>query len=230
MKQANRWTYDIELSAEDKTRLRGFVRNETMYYNALLSAFSSRARTMPKVLEALNDECIMETARKAVALRESKSLLSEDELLIYDVVAKPAVLHPDIRAAMAREMLRAHRQIAAALHNSMGSSTDAYRSPIQTLIEHDGKLKRHVQLPQQAVRIDYETDRLSTVYTKGSIKVLGDIPSEKNWNLVVIRETDLGRGWNIDFREEPAGYDLRIYDAPSNRKIMPSSRYGEKRS
>lgn len=253
--QPTRWTFEATVAPSDKVRLRGFTKNEIAYYNALLNGFGSRLRTMPEVFDEVDEKLIGEIASvgynirtlKADALpnglrgmqdslfdEEGRLILSERVLLFLDAVGVAAVLHPEARRAMAIEMLLEHRRQAAALAQTSKTEGQVLRSAVELLHPHDGRLKRHVQLPAKAVVVGVDGRTIRSAYNGVPIVLRQPIPDNIRWNVLIIRDEDsngLTGDWHVELRQDPAAYLLRLTDAPlKSRKANQGPRGFKKHS
>ncbi len=218
--QQTRWTVDAFVEPSDKTSIRMFVRHEIAYYNALLASMGSRLRTMPEVFDEVSDNLIIDTAVRGVAAIPAD--ISERNRLFLEAINGPAArnIHPATRAAMAVEMLRAHRQQAETMRRP--------ETPVSLLSPHDGRVKRHVQLPRPAVTLIGD-DSIRIPYARKPILLKGVFP-KTGWNLVVIRDMDRPGAapgpWSVEFRNETSDYLLRMTDLPlkAGRRAPEQSR------
>lgn len=221
--QQSRWTVEAFVEPSDKPLVRAFIRNEIAYYNALLASMGSRLRTMPEIFKEVSDTLIIQTAVRGPA--SFSPHLDERTRLFLEAICGPSSygVHAATRGAMAVEMLRAHRLQAHALSKMRG---DNLESPVALLSPHDGRVKRHVQLPIPAVTIiDSHTIRIP--YARSPITLRGDMPTSR-WNVAVLRDTDLPGAepgpWVIEFRNETADYLLRMTDPAYKTKNRHSER------
>lgn len=235
MHEPTRWTLDAYLTADDKRRVQAFTKNEIAYYNALVAALSSRVRTMPDALQEVSETIWEEVAAHAYNLaaitpdncpaglkaagltfENGRVAMPERLVLLYSAAGAASALHPEVRRAIAREMLSFHRSLATSLA-APAFADQVLRGPVETLSPHDGRVKRHVQLPAAAIRVIQEGRMIVTPYTRAPIELKGRVP-ETPWNVVVLREREIGGGWNVEFRKEKTSYVLKLFDSPSNRR------------
>lgn len=240
MSQNNRWTTEALIDPQDRSRVRAFIRNEMAYYNALVTSFGARLRTMPEIFEEVDEGLLAAVAADGFNLRsfdenslpeklsgfrgalfeEGKLKLGERELLFFDAVTVGATLHPDIRRAIASEILRVSRSQADALRQSPGKMDQVHRGPVELLTPHDGRVKRHVQLPAKATRLSEDRKRLAISYATKPL-VLSQPAPDTRYNLVVVRDVEgPGRNerWEVEFRQEQAPYLVRLTDPPQNKR------------
>ena len=238
-----RWSYTATVDANDKMRLRGFVRNEINYYNALLTGFASRLRTAPDVftevseslvgvvaalgcdLRTLSEETLPQSLmpHKKALFENGKLLLSERALFLLDVVASPIVLHPETKRAMATEVLREHIRHAAALSRTSKAFDQVLAGPVELLHQTDQRIKRHVQLPKCAIFLNEDRTEVRTAYNGTPLRLSSPLPKDATWNLAIIRDDERpghhqGGQWTIEFRQERADFLPRLSDTPFMKK------------
>lgn len=234
-----RWSFEAVVDAADKVRLRGFVRNEIAYYNALLGGFASRLRTMPDIFTEVNEDLLGEVAAHGYNLRaftsetlpaslkrfknvvffEDRLALSDRVLLLLDAVSVGAILHPETRRAIAIEMLRAHRQQADALSRTSSRVDQVLTAPVELLHPLEPRTKRHIQLPARAMTVYADGKAIGTAYNNKPIVLHPAIPADAKWDVVIIRENDRpDKPWTVELRQDRASYLLRQTDAPLNKK------------
>lgn len=243
MSQNTRWSFEATVDANDKGRLRGFVRNEISYYNGLLAGFSSRLRTAPEIFGEIDETLAGELAALGVNLRaisadtlpesmsrfknrlfeDGRLVVPERILLLLDVISTPTVLHPATKRAMVTEVLRAHVQQGAALSRKSSKLDHVHSGPIELLHPTESRIKRHVQLPKSAVRFNEARDTIKTAYHSTPIKLRGSLPADAQWSMLIIRDDErTGHhkegGWSVEFRQEKADYLPRMADTPFNSK------------
>jgi hypothetical protein len=237
----SRWNFEAVVNPNDKIRLRGFIKNEISYYNAVLAGFASRLRTMPEIFDEVNDELLGEIAAQGYNLRvftpdtlpkalqglssvifaDGKLALSDRLLLLLDVVSVAAILHAEARRAIAIEMLVAHRKQADGLKRTTSRLDQVLAAPVELLQPVEPRIKRHIQLPRKAVTIANEGRTIITAYNGVPIVMRpGSLPNDAAWNVMVIRDDERQGtgGWSVEFRTEPNNYLLRLTDAPMNTK------------
>lgn len=132
----------VELEPGDKLRYQGFMKQELAFYNSLINAFTSRTRTFPEHILALNEQWIklfgqiafegksikhlerapadaqltegMEIFRRYLVGQdnEGQRYLTERMLTIMEAAASPGVVHPVVRRNLALEMVRFYKDQA----------------------------------------------------------------------------------------------------------------------
>lgn len=137
----------VDISANDKTRFREFMKQELGYYNALVEGLGPRARTFPEQLIALHKDwenlwstlsehapamrlyekaqpdvqlpAVLEPHRKMLVGRDSqgKRFLDERMFNIMALAATPALIHPHVRRNMANKILEFYKDQSEKLIN-----------------------------------------------------------------------------------------------------------------
>lgn len=236
-----RWSYTADVEPNDKSRLRGFVKNEISYYNALLLAFSSRLRTSPQIFSEISEELVGAVAAAGRSLddltednlpkyllpvkdkifSEGKLILSERDLLFLNAISSPIVLHPETKRAMAIEVLREHIRQAAALSRTSKSPDRELSHPVELLHQTDSRIKRHVQLPASAVQFNGDRTEIKTAYNSTPLKLNHALPKDAKWNIAIIRDDErpgIGGDWTVEFRQELTNFLPRLSDIPFSKK------------
>lgn len=243
----NRWSFAAQVEPSDKVRLRGFIRNEITYYNALLTAFAARMRTTPEVFtevdEALFGEVAAQGYRVTSLTRENlpsalkrlsgilfdadgRSALSERAIMFLDSISVPTILHPETRRAMAIEMLRTHIRQADALKRTTNRADQVLAGPVELLHPIEARIKRHVQIPARSVLISDDGASFRTAYNGTPITLRPTVNPDIRWNIMVIRDEDAhGENglWTVELRQESADYLTRLTDAPVKGKKRQKS-------
>lgn len=237
----NRWSFEAVLDANDKVRIRGFVKNEIAYYNGLLAGFASRLRTMPEVFDEVPEDFLGTIAQHGYSVRaltpdnlpaplarfrnmmfqDGRLALSDRVALLLDVVSAGAVLHPEVRRAMAVEMLHAHQRQAEGLSRTTNRVDQVLAAPVELLHPIEARIKRHIQLPKAAVLVSPDGRSFQTRYNAKPIVLRPQgLPEDASWNLLVLRDDEQhGVGsWTAEFRQETASYLTRLTDVPFNTK------------
>lgn len=237
----SRWSFEAVVDPNDKVRLRGFIKNEIAYYNALLAGFASRLRTAPDVFSELPEDIVGEVAahgynlraftpenlpagltrHKGLLFKDGKLAVSDRVLMFLDVVSVGAVLHAEARRAMAIEMLRAHVRQADALNRTSARFDQVLAGPVELLHPVEARIKRHLQLPRKAVHLSEDGKTFRTSYNGVPIVLRPTgLPKDANWTVCVIRDDEnQGVGsWTVEFRQESSPYLSKLTDVPFNTK------------
>ena len=170
----------VDVDATDKLRFKGFMELELHYYNTLIQAFTSRARTFPETLLALHEDWMklfahlaytgtsirhLEKAKPDAVLTEDqepfrkflvgldshgKRFLSPAMYSIMEVAGTKATIHPIVRRNMATEILKYYKEQAVRVLNR-GNNDELYKVAPEMLVVRDIAEKRHLQLPRQTL-------------------------------------------------------------------------------
>lgn len=239
------WTTPVALTLGDAQRLARAIAEEIRYYNGLIAGLNGPQRTMPDTFKTLTGR--LEQAFGAVAasgravsscraehlpgeLAAYRDLLFENDRprldtktrMLLDVAAAPAVLPPETRRAMAVEMLKAFREQSAALTSTLHRNDQVYRRAFEMLVPIDTRVKRHLQMPRAALRVD-ESDAALVLRVPGVAEPLRLPPAPLTWNIAVLRPD--ATGWNLELRRESAPYLVRLFDpVPSRRRKAQAAR------
>lgn len=240
--QNTRWAFEATIEPSDKVRLRGFIRNEIAFFNALLPGFGSRLRTMPELFREIDSGLLATVAAygyklqnqtpeklpvnlqpwKNVIFDEAGALrLSERALMFFDAVAIPGVLHPEVRRAIVSTMLEAHVRQAEGLSKSTSKVDQVLVAPVELLHPFETRLKRHLQMPAKAVVLSADGRSIRSAYTAEPIRLRSPVPENAKWNVMVVRDEDrMGQlgDWVVELRQEPTDYLARLTDTPLNKK------------
>ena len=192
--------YDIEVTVDpnDKNRLERFFKEETKYYNHLVSGFSSRVRSFPEHIRELDDtwqKIFTYVAEYQDSLKNyvnatkdtelPKSLipykntllnhLTERKIVLTDIAAGPGTLLPIVRRNMAIEVLRHYREQAERIltpgNNSTTDEGSLYKVAPEMLQEVDNTNKRHLQIPKIGLKIVWnQTDEITEIHSSYTAK------------------------------------------------------------
>lgn len=240
-----KWSGVVEIHADDKARIRGFINQEIAYYNALVNGFAPWLRSNPEAFDDLDIELLGEIAGANIKLdsltpdnlpqqlhrwknrlfQDGKLALSDSHKILWSVVTHPAVVIPAIRKGMAVEFLRHHKAQADALRSVRSGGELA--APVAVMQTHDGRIKRHVQIDRASVKIMDDGYEVKTPYNRYPIKLDAKAPSQ--WSLMVLRN---GEGnnydlWAIDFYQQSHPYLTTLADAPMNSRKSQKRREQE---
>ncbi len=142
-RQARDFSITVDIDSSDKMRYQGFMKQELAFYNSLINTFTSRTRTFPEHIIALNEQWLrlygqiafegksikhlekatldaplcssLEPYRRYLLGDDSDGnrILTERMLTIMESAASAGVVHPIVRRNMALEMLRFYKEQAA---------------------------------------------------------------------------------------------------------------------
>jgi hypothetical protein len=144
---------------------------------------------------------------------------------LFEAAGQPGRIHPEIRRAMAEQILAYYQTQALTAAEELPASVrqeQVYRNPITLLESFDLSRKRHVQLHRRhlTLRYDEAADRtlIKTPYTVGEIAVQGDIARRIAFSHAIFHQKP-GRmpvhstPWSIDFRKAETPYLLSYVES-----------------
>lgn len=250
-------TWNCTLNPSDVTRARRFMNEELAYYNALAEHFNSIIRSQPENILLLTGEweklfgqlayenvnpskfrfakpdCELseglEPFRSLLTGKDAsgKRTLTETLIVLLEAAAKPGMVHPRTRRAMALEMLAYYREQAKAATQTirttvMGEVELSYKTSFATLEKLDDTRKRHLQIPREALKWKWDEVNkvmyLFTPYTANPIRVPGlHYLEDKPWNLLVLHQeggriATTNTPWKVELRNVPSGYMLKYVE------------------
>lgn len=246
--KSSSWSYRIDLSPQDKLRVRHFIAEEMNYFNTLVNGFAGPIRTMPDTIKSLTGrweefvglvaahQCnpyttaVRNHPQAFLPFADLYGSLDPKKSLLLEVVATPGTLSYLTRRAMAIEMLRFAREQAAAYADTLKTESQVYRYAVETLSPLEASQKRHVQLPRGAIRIEQIAERPNVPATELILNVpyLKDpviIPAPPlQWNMAILRDDGDGQ-WTLELSKESNTYLLKRTDASGfkRRKKLPVS-------
>jgi len=157
--------------------------------------------------------------------KEKKRYLSETLLVLLDTASLLGTILPSTRKYMALEILRYYKEQAK--HSTqeikgtglMEGST--YKNNFCGLEKFDNTRKRHVQIPKEALKYQYTSEKILKIWTPYSslpieIPEFGNV-DEKPWNLLVIHQqpgevsTQLSP-WIVEFKNAAASYLIKLVE------------------
>jgi hypothetical protein len=174
---------EVDINPSDKLRLERFCKEETSYYNYLVSGFSSRVRAFPETILEFDDSwqkifgfvAETKTILKPL-LKESRSSplppfletfrsiifsnLTERRALLCDLAAGPGNIIPKVRHNMAIEILNFYKEQAVRLMTpatKTANEDDAllYKVAPEMLEVVDTSRKRHLQVPKSELVVTW---------------------------------------------------------------------------
>ena len=237
------WSFILSLSATDAARARRFIAEEIIYYNALVDGLSGPLRTMSATIQAMTGR--LETlfgevaatgvdvrtlkeddlpsglaSLRDVIFRDGKLNIDIRTLLILDVARQPSAISGHVRRGMAIEMLRAARDQAAVLSNTLNRDDQVYKFAVEALSPIDPRSKRHLQLPRAALKtVDHGGKTAIAVPYLATPLHIPTPPIQ--WNYLVLRDDEAtGRTgqWTMELSKETGHYGLKKTDGFLGRK------------
>jgi hypothetical protein len=253
-------TYNISVGSNtSKRNLISFMREELNYYNALVVGFNSKIRVLDVEIENLkenNERIWLAVAQTATDLRSlatspidtwpeifkpyaelivkgNRLIISDRMMMLFDIAATKANIHPLIRRLIAAEVLHWIQPQAKQIAESNLSTTGQMRSPIQMLQPLEYIFKRHVQLINGLVEVTYDTENGSTLlkipYSNEPILIEGhDLTKMPHDHFIIRQKTgevpDESTPWQVTIREGSGKYLLDITDMSYvNKKQLNSN-------
>jgi hypothetical protein len=152
------------------------------------------------------------------------------QLMICAIAASPAKLPSMVRRSMAIEVMNYMVNQADILINAIktddmiqagkiAEGSDIMRVPMQLLQPHTVDSKRHLQIPRDLVKIEYdkeiESSKINVPYSKTAITIENCDLSESFYKLLVLRAphpTSPNQKWQVEFRDGTGQYQLTMTD------------------
>jgi hypothetical protein len=244
------WTLRVDIEPTDKSLLRTAFNQELSFYNGLVQGLSTRLRAFPEVLLTFTgqwEELFADLAQTGVNVNRVRSpdqltgpLTKHRDLLfnkegrpqpiperiglILELASISGAILPEVRRAMALEMMRFYRAQAQASSNTMPThqqEEQLYKQAHENLEIADHVRKRHVQLPRAAVKMTYDEESHRTdfrlPYIRNPISVSGNFTHANSWNLLLVKQAGEGMPnsktpWLIELRKTPHQYLVKLLD------------------
>lgn len=252
-------TYNIDLDATTKNSLWQTMKNERAYHNTLVNELNSKLRVLSNEILNIKDQyerlwaAVAQTATKLRAIsskpldawpeelrpfkdiiaKEGKLIMNERLLVIYDIAAAEADIHPHMRRAIATEILKWIQPQAKSMLSLTTNTSGQMSMPLHMLQPLTTKNKRHVQLLGTLASITYDNvQKVSTIkipYSSVDIKVhnqdLTKMPSDN----IIIRQTpgqdtNVATPWQITIKEGTGRYMIDFVDVTYDVKPKRKSR------
>lgn len=229
-----KWNYSVTLSPAEKLRLRGFIAQELGYFNGLVSGFAAPMRSMPDAIlgmtgatETLFGEIaalgidVSRLKRDALPERltnfaniifdeQGRVAFDAKTALLLSIANQAGQIDPVVRRAMAVQVLRAARDQALVMKQTLGGEQARFATKALTPMEE--RAKRHLQMPQEAVKVsDAASDKMMMVTIPYISRPL-ELPRPATaWNQIVLR--DAGEGdWAVELSYQTERYDITRAD------------------
>ena len=247
--QRRNWerTYSISPDVTTRRNLRAYMQQELNYYNTLVTELNSKLRVLYVEIESLKDHyerLWLIVSQDGVDLRalakepvdtwpeflkpyaeyivnNNKLLLSDRMMMLFDIAATKATLHPFIRRSIATEVLRWVQPQAKQIAESNLNSTGQMRSALQMLQPMEYAFKRHVQLTNGIAEFDYDPNSKATKikipYASQPIIVEGHDLTKTPHDHIIIRQKpgalpNEDTPWQVTVREGTGKYLLDVTD------------------
>lgn len=229
-----KWNYSVTLSAAEKMRLRGFIAQELGYFNGLVAGFAAPMRSMPDAILGMTggtETLFGEIAALGVDVSHLKKDALPERLvnfanvifdergrlafdakttLLLSIANHAGQIDPIVRRAMAIQVLRAARDQAAVMKQTMGGEQARYATKALSPMEE--RAKRHLQMPQDAVTVsDAASDKMMMVTIPYLSRPLEIPRPAAAWNQIVIRDTGEG-DWAVELSYQSERYDITRVD------------------
>lgn len=242
-------TFNINLDITTKRYLHGYMEQELHYFNTLINEFNSKLRVLSTEIENIKnqtEQLWLTVAQTGINIRNlptsfdawpsaltpfktliTGGLINERMLILFDIAATKAVIHPSVRKAIASEVLHWVQPQAFQIAESNKNSLGQMRSPIQMLQPSDITRKRHLQLFNDMVEFTYNNETNSTLvkipYTKSDIIVEGyNLTKEPHDNIIIRQQPGLvpanDTAWQITLKEGTGKYLLNLSDMAHGRR------------
>lgn len=240
-------TYNIDIDSVTKMQLWHCMDQERLYHNELVNQLNGKVRVMADEILGIKDQYeklwgtvaqsktkIGQIAKKPLeewpdvmkpyydlVVKDGKQLLSEKSILIYDIAASEANLHPQMRKAIALEILKWVQPQAKQLMG-LKNTSGQMGSPVHMLQPLNPESKRHVQLVGTLAEITYdEAENQSIVripYSTREIVIRNQDLTKTPHDNIVIRQTpgrvvDANTPWQMTIKEGKGRYMVDLVDA-----------------
>lgn len=240
-------TYNIDLSEADKKHLRSLMVQELYYYNTLITALNSKLRVLYTEiinLKGAYERIWTNVAQTGIDLRQlvqkqvaewpeifkpyaeqiaknNRLLISDRMMMLMDIAATRADIHPQIRRLIAIEIFKNIQPQAHQIEELHSNVSGQMKNPIQMLQPKDFEFKRHIQLTKELSIIKYDKDTESSFvtipYIETPIKVEGYDLVKSQFNHITIRQRPgappaADTPWQLTVREDSNQYLLNQTD------------------
>ena len=245
-------TYYINLDLPTKRYLCGYMEQELHYYNVLITEFNSKLRVLYSEIESIKDQMerlwltVAQTGTdirslvsvevnkwpeifrpfKGLITDGKKLLINERMMILFDIAATKAIIHPTVRKSMAYEVLHWVQPQAKQLAESDNNSSGQMRTPIQMLQPTDIARKRHLQIPNDLIKFTYVPETSSTLikipYSNSNLVVEGHDLTKESHDYIIIRQKpgiipNSATSWQITIKEGTK-YLLNLIDMAHTRR------------
>lgn len=245
-------TYNIDIDSATKMQLWKCMDQERLYHNELVTQLNGKSRVLASEILAIKDHherlwgALAQTKTKLsqisrrpidtwpealkpfheLVIKDGKQLISEKSMLVYDIAAAEANLHPQMRKAIASEILKwIQPQVKQLL--GLNNSSGQMGSPVHMLQPLNPENKRHVQLLGTLAEITYdEVQNQSTIkipYAPNGIVIRNQDLTKTPHDNIVIRQTpgrdiNANTPWQITIKEGKGRYMLDLIDVSGYSK------------
>ncbi len=239
-------TYNIDIDPATKMQLWKCMDQERLYHNELVTQLNGKSRVLANEILGIKDQHerlwgalaqakvrLSQISRRPIdewpeavrpfhdiVIKDGKQLISEKSMLVYDIAAAEANLHPQMRKAIAMEILKwIQPQVKQLL--SLNNSSGQMGSPVHMLQPLNPENKRHVQLLGTLAEITYDAvQNQSTIripYSANDIVIRNqDLTKTPHDNIVIRqmpgRDINANTPWQITIKEGKGRYMLDLID------------------
>jgi hypothetical protein len=245
-------TYNIDIDPATKMQLWKCMDQERLYHNELVNQLNGKTRVLANEILAIKDQherlwgAVAQTKARLgqlartpvdtwpealrpfhdIVVKDGKQLISEKSMLIYDIAAAEANLHPLMRKAIAMEILKCIQPQAKQLL-SLNNSSGQMGSPVHMLQPLNPENKRHVQLLGTMAEISYDEAQNQSIikipYSSSDIVIRNQDLTKTPYDNIVIRqmpgrEINANTPWQITIKEGKGRYMLDLIDVSGYSK------------
>lgn len=245
-------TITFEVDSGERTRLLTLIQNERVYHNYLVNELNSKLRVMSN--EILNIKDHYERLWGAVAytktklrtlvkksvdewpaelrpfagmiIKDGKLAIDEKMLMIYDIAAYDVDLDPNMRRAIALEIVKWVQPQARSIGAVLSETTGRFVAPVHMLQPLTAETKRHLQLTGSVITVAYDSEKgQSTVtipYLSHAIVVKNQDLSKVSFDNVTLRPSATNPNlWQMTAKEGTGRYQVDLVDAVYRPKRRP---------
>lgn len=239
-------TYSIDIDPATKMQLWKCMDQERLYHNELVNQLNSKSRVLGNEILSIKDQherlwgAIAQTKTRLsqiismpvenwpeelqpfadIVVKEGRRLISEKAILVYDIAATDANLHPLMRKAIALEILRwVQPQVKQLL--GLNNSSGQMGSPVYMLQPLNPENKRHIQLLGTIAEIVYDESQNQSIiripYSQKDIVIHNQDLTKTPHDNIVIRQTpgreiNANTPWQITVKEGKGRYMIDLVD------------------
>lgn len=152
-------------------------------------------------------------------VKDNKLAIDEKLLMIYDIAAYDVDLDPNMRRAIAQEILKWVQPQARSMHAMLSEETlSRFAAPVHMLQPLTPETKRHLQLIGAVIAVSYDPElKQSTIkipYLPHAIAVKGQDLSKVAFDNVVLRPSATNPSvWQLTAKEGNGRYQVDLVDA-----------------
>ncbi len=245
-------TIAFEVDVGERARLLALIQLERQYHNYLVNELNSKLRVMSN--EILNIKDHLERLWGAVAysktklrtllkkpveewsaelrpfanliIKDGKIAIDEKLLMIYDIAAYDVDIDPNMRRAIALEILKWIQPQARSINAVLSETTGRFAAPVHMLQPLSVETKRHLQLTGSVVSVTYDHEKnqsaIKIPYLANAILVKGQDLSKVAFDNIVLRPSANNPVvWQLTAKEGNGRYQVDLVDAVYRPKRRP---------